>query len=230
MDLVQGLKNIGFTQQEANIYITLLKNGELSGYEVAKLSGISRSNVYAALSSLVEKGGAVIIQSNPTKYISTPKRELLANTRRAFEKNMEYLIYHLSDEVIPKDPYITISGETNCMNKIKNMILSAEQRIYISGNNDDIQHFERELKTADKEGLKVVIIAPSPMDDIKCIYYSSPIQDSIKLIVDTREIITGKLSNPPQFLYTQNKTLVRLIRETFMNEIELIKLRSNREL
>ena len=100
MELVQALKNIGFTQQEAIIYITLCKYGELTGYEASKISGISRSNVYATLASLVEKGRAYTIESSATKYVATPKKELICNIQRSFEDNIKYLEKNLNFEPI----------------------------------------------------------------------------------------------------------------------------------
>lgn len=47
--LTEKLVQFGLTRQEANIYMCLLRNKDLSGYEVSKLTGISRSNVYLSL-------------------------------------------------------------------------------------------------------------------------------------------------------------------------------------
>ena len=43
--LIEKLLLFGLGRQEAAIYLCLLKNSELTGYEVAKLTGISRSIV-----------------------------------------------------------------------------------------------------------------------------------------------------------------------------------------
>ena len=42
--VLEKLGAFGLTRQEANIYLCLYQQGELNGYEVAKLTGISRSN------------------------------------------------------------------------------------------------------------------------------------------------------------------------------------------
>ena len=54
MDNVELLMSFGLTRQEARVYVLLLGEGALSGYEAAKRLGISRSNAYAALAGLVE--------------------------------------------------------------------------------------------------------------------------------------------------------------------------------
>ena len=51
--IIEQLILFGLSRQEAAIYLCLLQNEELTGYEVAKLTGISRSNVYNGLASLV---------------------------------------------------------------------------------------------------------------------------------------------------------------------------------
>jgi sugar-specific transcriptional regulator TrmB len=226
MDLLQALKNIGFTQQEAIIYITLCKQGELTGYEAAKLSAISRSNAYAALSSLVEKGRAYIVQGASVKYSPVPKEELLLNTRRAFEENLGYIDQYFPEPVHSSEPYITVLGYNNIIDKIKNLLLLCTQRIYISTAPEELKLFQDELENAVKRGLKVVIItSKDPMIENAITYIQPKDQGPIKVIVDTKEVLTGRLeaSENAQCLYSKNKTLVELIRETFMNEIELIK-------
>ena len=43
------LERLGFTEYEARAYLTLLGRNPLTGYELAKLSGIPRPNVYPVL-------------------------------------------------------------------------------------------------------------------------------------------------------------------------------------
>lgn len=58
MDLNDALMCFGLTRQESSLYLTLLSDGALTGYEAAKRTGISRSNTYTALACLVDKGAA----------------------------------------------------------------------------------------------------------------------------------------------------------------------------
>ena len=55
--IIDILTEFSLTRQEASIYAALLNHGDMTGYEVAKDTGFSRSNVYAALNALVEKAG-----------------------------------------------------------------------------------------------------------------------------------------------------------------------------
>ncbi|MBQ6028280.1 MAG: hypothetical protein IJL24_01970, partial [Treponema sp.] len=49
MSFIDSLNDFGLTRQEGAIYSALLNHGDMTGYEVAKDTGISRSNAYAGL-------------------------------------------------------------------------------------------------------------------------------------------------------------------------------------
>lgn len=221
MDLIQSLRHIGFTQQEATIYIILCKNGMVTGYEAAKLSGISRSNAYAALSSLVDKGYAHLIEGTSSKYMAVPKNELIKNATRTFNETIQTIEAHLVFNDSPKEPYITILGKEPILQKLHNIISIATKRIYISCNQEVLNHVAEPLLSAQKAGLKVVVLAPKDISSpLEYIYYKSELIDSYKMIIDTSEVMAGTLT---QSLYSKNATLVNLIRESFINEIAVLE-------
>ena len=73
--ILDKLVQFGLTRQEANIYLCLYQNGELTGYEVAKMTGISRSNVYGGLSDLTDKGAAFLVQGSSNRYVAASIEE-----------------------------------------------------------------------------------------------------------------------------------------------------------
>jgi len=224
MNLIDALRNLGFTQQEAVIFTKLTQSPSMTGYEAAKTCGISRSNAYASLSNLVEKGYAYTIEGNPVHYLAISKVDLIANAKRDFSKNIELIEEKLTSTVTTSEPYITVSGEKSILDKLKNIIFQAEHRIYISVSNTILKEIEEELVVACEKGLKIVILSS---EDISCgehIFYYTNRNTSIKLIADTKEILAGTLH---QSLYSKNTTLVNIIRESIIDEISLITGRSN---
>ena len=77
--ILDRLMLFGLTRQEASIFLCLSQNGEMTGYEVAKQTGISRSNVYSGLSGLVDKGAAYLEDGNTSKYIAASVEEFCEN-------------------------------------------------------------------------------------------------------------------------------------------------------
>lgn|SRR3989338_749 len=62
------LKNLGMTKNEVEIYLTLLKNGELSVNEIGTKAGLHRQVCYDALDRLLEKGFISFVNKNSKKY------------------------------------------------------------------------------------------------------------------------------------------------------------------
>src|SRR4051794_40506988 len=89
--LIEKLTCFGLTRQEAMIYMSLLSDDALSGYEISKLTGISRSNVYNGLAGLVEKGAAYVIEGAVKKYTAVVITEFCDNKINLLICEKEYL-------------------------------------------------------------------------------------------------------------------------------------------
>ena len=61
---IEYLMHFGLSRQEALIYRKLLEGGKKTGYEIARDTGISRSNAYASLAAMVEKGAAYLVEGD----------------------------------------------------------------------------------------------------------------------------------------------------------------------
>lgn len=225
MDLIEAFKIIGLTKQETSLYLTLINHDELSGYEAAKLSGISRSNTYAALASLVEKGGANIVNGQTTKYIATPKKELLNNVKRHFNKVLQIIDEQVLDQPNLPEAFITITNRKHIFNKISNMLLSTEHHLYFQAEASILLEFQDMLIDL-TEKHKVVLLTNKSITISNSIVYITEMTSFFKLIIDTQSILTGTLQ---QALYSKNKTLVHIIRESLMNEIKLIQMQRTNE-
>ena len=121
-DVIERLIHFNLTRQEAVVYICLWENGTLTGYEASKLTGISRSNVYGALNGLVDKGAAVITESNTTLYSALSPEEFLNNKLRHLEEEKQFLIENMPQTAPKEEGYLTIRGYANIKDKIRYMI------------------------------------------------------------------------------------------------------------
>ena len=130
--MIEKLMLFGLTRQEATIYICLYQTGPLTGYEVAKDTGISRSNVYSALAGLVEKGAAYKMEAEANKYLAAPVEELCENRMRLLKEAEGYLRNNLLPVEEETEGYITIEGYRHIQDKIYAMLQKAEKRIYLS--------------------------------------------------------------------------------------------------
>ena len=83
------LEGLGFSQNEEKVYTTLLRNKMLNGYEIAKLSGVSRSLVYEVVNRLVGKGILIRLEGEPNYYIPLEYDKLIARMKKESEEAID---------------------------------------------------------------------------------------------------------------------------------------------
>lgn len=85
--LIEGLKQIGLAQNEAEIYIHLLKIGrETSASKIAQATDIHRQNAYVALGKLIQSGLVLSIENGARyRYRALPPGAVERYARRRFD-------------------------------------------------------------------------------------------------------------------------------------------------
>lgn len=231
MDMIEGLMKAGFTRHEAALYLVLCREGELTGYEAAKISNIPRSNAYLGLAGLVDKGGARRIDGDPSKYAAVPAPELVYNLRRSLEEVYRFIEDNTPVREAARDPYYTIAGRQNIINKMNHMIGHAAERIYISTSPTELAYVAKELSAARDRGLKVVVITtPGFLLEGATVYGNEKQPGQIRLIVDSSQVLTGEMDGAggSTCLYSRSGNLVQLIKDSLTNEIRLIEIKNGR--
>lgn len=228
MELIEGLTHFNLTKQEATLYVLLLKEGYLTGYEAAKQTGISRSNTYTALAGLVEKGAAYVLEEGKvTRYTPVAPEEFCTNKIDRLQEIKQKVLSQLPVLKSDAEGYITIKGELEIINKLKNTVRQAEARIYVSANKRVMELLKSELVDALNRGLKVVIISDKQFILPQAICYGTEKQnEQIRLIADSQTVVTGDLEDEENStcLYSCKRNLVDLFKDALKNEIKLIEL------
>ncbi|MBQ3113214.1 MAG: TrmB family transcriptional regulator [Phascolarctobacterium sp.] len=228
MELIEGLTHFNLTKQEATLYVLLLKEGYLTGYEAAKQTGISRSNTYTALAGLVEKGAAYVLEEGKvTRYTPVAPEEFCTNKIDRLKEIKQKVLSQLPVLKSDAEGYITIKGELEIINKLKNTVRQAEARIYVSANKRVMELLKSELVDALDRGLKVVIISDKQFTLPQAICYGTEKQnEQIRLIADSQTVVTGDLEDEENStcLYSCKRNLVDLFKDALKNEIKLIEL------
>ena len=227
MQLIKWLNQFGLTSQEATIYMTLHTEGVLTGYEVSKLTGISRSNAYTALANLAEKGAARLIEGEKKLYAPVPVENFCTNKIRRLQKTSEKIINEMPGRKTEYQGYLTIQGKENIIDQMITMITNAEQRIYLSMHSSVIEGIKENLLSSISNNLKVVIITNTKLSlPGATIYLTEKKLEEIRLITDSSEVMTGDIKEDSSTcLYSKKKNLVELLKDSLTNEIELLRIR-----
>lgn len=221
----------GLTRQEAAIYRTLCREDvPLTGYEIAKLTGISRSNVYAAVGALTDKGAAYIMEGSPARYSPVSPKEFCGNYLRKLEGFSEELQKELPTATHRTDGYITVNGSQRIMDTVRGMLASVRERVYIAADSEFISDIAADLAGLLEREMKVVIITPETdlLPEGVISYRADCGKGQIRIIADGASVLTGELcrdGSPCSCLFSTKENLVSVLKESLKNQIELIRLR-----
>lgn len=247
--LIDKLILFGLSRQEAVIYLCLLKNGELTGYEVAKLTGISRSNVYNSISTLVDHGAAYVVEGTATKYTPVPMDQFCNNRIRYLKEVENYLVMNCPRPAPTTEGYVTVEGYFHICDKIHHMLLGAKQRIYFSADSVLLEQWQEELTILTERKIKVVLLSDKQPECLKeeieknsVFFYNyqkvrlpyESLQEEkgrqLRLIIDSALVLTGEVlgSSTDTCLYSAQRNFVEVFKEAMHNEMKLIEIEAGK--
>lgn len=235
-NLVAKLEKLNFTKTESKVYLSLLKHGDMSGYQVGKILGLSRSSVYAALDTLYAKGAITLLPSDAKIYSPRNAKDLIENIKHDFNDSADELMEDLKNikQNELNEGYKNVKGKKNIVSKMSEMIKKSTKEIYM--NTDfDVELFRDDIDEAIKRGVRVVMFSFSALDfdEIPVEFYSHGIDvdecganTRLMLVVDYEEVlISSKGSDDYIGTFSSNKLLVQITSEHIHHDIYLMKLK-----
>ncbi|MHA1299692.1 MAG: TrmB family transcriptional regulator [Candidatus Helarchaeota archaeon] len=135
------LKELGFTDYESQIYLTLITKGPLNAKDLSRYSRVPYSRIYQIIQALCDK--KFIIRddnSRPTVYNATPPMEALRTARKRYFDEIDRKTKYLFDELNPlfllkslpqRCDLFFIEGKDSCLIKMEKIINKARKSISI---------------------------------------------------------------------------------------------------
>lgn len=125
----QHLKQLGFSENEITVYITILQRGKIATSEVAKLTGVNRTTVYGIAKELIKKGVVAEDLGGPIRYlVALPLEDfnlLAQKEEKELEQKKDIINKSIKElQVLAKDakyalPKIVFIGENDLENYIR---------------------------------------------------------------------------------------------------------------
>lgn len=234
-DLLAALHQLGFTDYEARLYLELIQRPGLTGYELAKALGLPRANVYAALQSLVMKGGARRMPGEPVRHAAVDFEELAAAKSRQFQASLDFLRTNLPKPVEAAEAILVLSGDAAIAGKLANMAESAERTIYLDLWAEEIEALRPILLDAAKRGVRIVLIAAGPADLPGATLYRHGRDEEwaarhgrpLRMVVDSYRAMAGSAGRGAEAraLCSADPAFVDLVREALIHDIILARVR-----
>jgi hypothetical protein len=206
-DTVQLLQRLGFGDYEARAYIGLLRGGEMTGYELAKVSGIPRANVYDVLPRLEERGAVVRVDSpSGARYSGVPISQLMPRLADRFNDDLTAAEKALLDlgEVTKEDYSWNLEGYRSVIDHARTLVDEAEGEIVMAVWPQEARALSDNLSKAKEREVSVttLCLAGCVQECGNCQgnihrYRLSPEEESRWLIVgiDGKEMLAGEIDN-----------------------------------
>lgn len=206
-EVLKLLTNLGFTTYEAKTYVALLQQSPLTGYAVARVSGVPRSKIYEVLGKLVERGDVLVSYGEPVQYTPKPPEELIESRRHLIEQQLAAAEKGLEDFLgnkTPTDLIWDIRGRDEILSRLREVIGRAKNQILLQIWEEDAREIREALFLAAQQGVTITVVAYGHPDfPFARVYSHEPGSEEITheyggrwivLSIDGREIVAGIIS------------------------------------
>jgi sugar-specific transcriptional regulator TrmB len=101
-ELIAKLKKLGFTENEAKIYVGLLILNEATARQIHEFTHVPRTKIYSVLQRMVEKRYVKIRRGTPAYFRSTDPEQLTSRLRDEFLLYLKETLKELNSQTKAK--------------------------------------------------------------------------------------------------------------------------------
>jgi len=149
---------LGFSEYEARAYVGLARFGPLTGYELAKRTGLPRPNVYAVLARLEERG-AVIRAAGPEgqRYAAVPGRELVAAIESQVTRSLEQARAALEQLEAPAEDSVlwNLRGRAGVLDQARTQVRESQHALWLAISPPEAAELAEDVADAEARGVRV---------------------------------------------------------------------------
>ncbi|MGG0174655.1 TrmB family transcriptional regulator [Gottfriedia acidiceleris] len=236
-DLVQQFKKLGFNEYEAKSYVSLVKQGPVTAYQVSKDSGIPRARIYDVLGNLVEKGIVLKEEINDTaRYSPLPVDIFLKKAQSEWQSTYSVISDSLKDlesfgEKVD-NRVITLKDYKTIINYCETLIKKAEKRIVISMWDEMYEVLKKELVHATEKATiqGITLHVENPIGNIES-HRITPFTETKStdhwfiLSIDSKEMIYGpSIEERSVAFYTNDPVHIYLLEDYIWHDVLVNRL------
>jgi hypothetical protein len=163
-DAFQSLTGLGFTELEAEIYVSLLRHAPATGYRVAQSIGRPVANTYKAIESLQHKGAVLVDEGSSRLCRAVPAEELLAQLERSFQRRRQEAANALASlRAAPDDDRVyQLQSVGQVFERCRRMLEGCEQAAVLDVFPKPLEELREAVEGAARRGVRVAVKAYAP--------------------------------------------------------------------
>ncbi|MCX6735648.1 MAG: hypothetical protein NTZ13_01035 [Candidatus Parcubacteria bacterium] len=172
--MTSALKNVGLSDREVGVYLTLLSLGNGTVSQITRKAGINRTTGYDILDSLLSKGLISMSGKEPKQeYIAEPPEKITAYLKQEIEKDKERLLF--AEKLVPEletlhnvtgRPSVRFYEDTEGLKQVYEDTLTSHEPIRAYATVEDMHkglpnYFPEYYKRRAKKGIAIRAIVPN---------------------------------------------------------------------
>lgn len=176
--LTETLKQLGFTQYEAQCYIGLLRQHPINASQLSTVCGVPRAMIYETLARLEEKGIVVRLigkEAEPHVFEPVPPKQVIGQLALRFQSSCEEAEAELTSisRSSTTEVLVTFVDSEEILRRAVLLVRQAQQTLYIFGASSEIAALAQNVNAAVRRGVdvRVVSFGSSPPLDGKVVTY-----------------------------------------------------------
>lgn len=159
--VTETLMRLGFTRYEALAYVALLRRSPLTGYELAKTSGVPRPNIYAVLDRLEERGAVMRVNvTSATQFVPVASGELVGRLRRNLEQTLreaETSLVEVSEKAT-WEPVTNSRGYDAAVGLAQDVVIASTRELLIAVWPQEAEALADSVNAADARGVEITTL------------------------------------------------------------------------
>jgi DNA-binding MarR family transcriptional regulator len=160
VELTNALKDLGLTEYEAKVYITLVRLNSGNVSEIAHESDVPRPKIYETLSELEKKDLVEIQFGKPRRYRPTTPEVAIEKLAQKYHDATELAIKNLKNlkkiEIgRPEEVIWTLRGGEQIINRIQSMLPRANSEIIMGIPIEDLSLFVEQISDLCSQGIRI---------------------------------------------------------------------------
>lgn len=240
LPLAAALRELGFTDYEARAYAVLATKQPATAYEIAKVAGLPRANVYAALRNLEARGAIQPVTESPVRYVPVDPEQFFRRVQRSTAGLCDDVVRAMKRSVKAEESaYVWIfRGAAEVYAKLLAMIEGAREHVWLKGPVALIEPYAGALAAAARRGVMVRLIVfgktvtgLKPHSRIQVVphegdgkLHGPPSDRMLTATVDSSGMLIASYAGNAKASYARDYSIVYVIETLLLHEIYLAEI------
>lgn len=231
--IIKDLAKFGFSVYEAKAYIGLVGKNPVTGYELAKNSGVPTAKIYETIEKLKERHLVITITGDPVKYLPVAPDKLFQTLKNDYNTSLKRLsdsfkelFFNQSGEYI-----FNIKGYEEIIGKAKQLISDSTTELAAFFWDEDYCQLRTELSDAAGRNVNLygVICGEELPDFGEFFNHAYEVMEEHRgrmfvVVTDETSALMGVTEHPSGIAWTTNHGLIKIAKEYVKHEVYQIKI------